>query len=85
MDGFHFSQALKLLTTNEHNDVYQALYDYVLHNDKQGFLSMCNDFKNMFKERQDTIIAKRDYILNNWEERQLYQNNSYMVQILDAI
>ncbi len=78
MDGFHFSQALKLLTTNEHNDVYQALYDYVLHNDKQGFLSMCNDFKNMFKERQDTIIAKRDYILNNWEERQLYQNNPYM-------
>ena len=78
MDGFHFSQALKHLTTNEHNDVYQALYEYVLHNDKQGFTDMCNDFKDMFSERKDTIIAKRDYILNNWKERQLYQSAPYM-------
>ena len=78
MDGFHFSQALKLLTTNEHNDVYQALYEYVLHNDKQGFLDMCNDFKNIFPFREDTIMQKRDYILNNWKERQLYQNTPYM-------
>ncbi len=78
MDGFHFSQALKNLTTNEHNDVYQALYEYVLHNDKQGFENICNDFKNMFPFREDTIIAKRDYILNNWNERQLYQNYPYL-------
>ena len=35
---------------------------------------MCNDFKDLFPFREDTIIAKRDYILNNWKERQLYQN-----------
>ena len=78
MDGFHFSQALKHLTTNEHNDVYKALYEYVLHNDKQGFTDMCNDFLKMFPERKDVIEAKRDYILNNWNERQLYQNSSHM-------
>ena len=77
-DGFHFAQALKNLTTNEHNDVYQALYEYVLHNDKKGFTDMCNDFKDMFPFREDTIVAKRDYILNNWNERQLYQNSPYM-------
>lgn len=77
-DGFHFSQALKLLTTNAHNDVYNALYNYVLSNDKKGFTTMCNDFADMFPERKDTIIAKKDYILNNWNERQLYQNSPHM-------
>ena len=27
MDGFHFSQALKLLTTQKFKDVYNALFD----------------------------------------------------------
>ena len=62
MDGFHFSQALKLLTTNKHNDVYQALFEYVLNNDKEGFTDMCNDFIDMFPFRKDTIVDKKDYI-----------------------
>ena len=78
MDGFHFSQALKLLTTNKHNDVYQALFEYVLNNDKEGFTDMCNDFIDMFPFRKDTIVDKKDYILNNWDERQLYQNSPHL-------
>lgn len=78
MDGYHFSQALQLLTTNKHKDIYEALYEYVLFNNKKEFITMCNDFKELEKERVETINNKMDYILNNWNERQLYQNNSYM-------
>ena len=39
---------------------------------------MCNEFKDISPERSETIENKMNYILNNWKERQLYQNNSYM-------
>lgn len=78
MDGFHFSQALKQLTTNAHEDVYDALYEMVLFNKKNDFITMCNDFKELEPTRIETIDNKMNYILNNWKERQIYQNNSYM-------
>lgn len=78
MDGFHFSQALKQLTTNKYNDVYEALYEMVLFNKKKDFTIMCNDFKDLEPTRAETIDIKMNYILNNWNERQIYQNNSYM-------
>ena len=78
MDGFHFSQALKQLTTNAHNEVYDALYEYVLLNNKNDFKRLVNEFIDLNPERKEMIESKRDYILNNWNERQIYQNNSYM-------
>jgi len=78
MDGFHFSQALKQLTTNAYEDVYQALHEMVLFNKKKDFITMCNDFKELEPTRIETIDNKMNYILNNWNERQIYQNNSYM-------
>ena len=78
MDGFHFSQALKHLTTNNHNDVYEALYEYVLKNDKKEFKNMCNDFSELYPERTETIENKMNYILNNWGPRQLYQSKSFL-------
>ena len=78
MDNFHFSQALQNLTTEEHKDVYNALYEYVLTNDKAGFIDMCNDFIELNPLRQETIENKMNYILNNWDERQFYQTHSYM-------
>ena len=78
MDGFHFSQALKQLTTNAYEDVYQALHEMVLRNNKNDFITMCNDFKELEPTRVETIDNKMNYILNNWNERQIYQNNSYM-------
>lgn len=78
MDGFHFSQALKQLTTNAHEDIYDALYEMVLFNKKKDFVTMCNDFKELEPTRTETIDNKMNYILNNWNERQIYQNNSYM-------
>lgn len=78
MDGFHFSQALLNLTTNEYKEVYNELYNFVLNDDKLGFTALCNQFLDLFPERQEIIEAKRDYILNNWKERQLYQNSPHM-------
>ena len=78
MDGFHFSQALQLLTTQKFKDVYNALFDLVKENNKENFILLCNQFKDLNPERSETIENKTNYILNNWNERQLYQNNSYM-------
>ncbi len=78
MDGFHFSQALCNLTTNKYDDVYAALYEYVLLNKKDEFTRLCNEFLELNLERSEVIESKRDYILNNWNERQLYQNSPHM-------
>ena len=78
MDGFHFSQALNNLTTIKYKDVYDALNNYVKDNNKEDFTRLCNEFLDLNPARKDTIENKRDYILNNWNERQLYQNNPYM-------
>lgn len=78
MDGFLFSQALAQLTTNAHEDIYNALYEMVILNKKNDFITMCNDLKELESERTETINNKMNYILNNWNERQIYQNNSYM-------
>lgn len=78
MDGFHFSQALIQLTTNAHEDIYDVLYEMVLFNKKKDFIMICNDFKELEPYRADTINNKINYILSNWNARQIYQNNSYM-------
>lgn len=78
MDGFHFSLALENLTTTKNDDVYDALYEYVLFNKKEEFTRLCNEFLDLNFERSEVIESKRDYILNNWNERQLYQNSPHM-------
>ncbi len=78
MDGFHFSQALTNLTSSENKDVFDALYEYVLFNKKEEFIRLTNEFLDLNMDRKETIESKRDYILNNWNARQIYQNNAYM-------
>lgn len=78
MDGFHFSQALKHLTTNKNNHWYNALSISVKKNNKQLFRKLCSRFIQENKDRQSIIIQKIEYILNNWNERQIYQNNHYL-------
>lgn len=36
------------------------------------------EFLDLYPERTEVIESKRNYILNNWNARQLYQNNPYM-------
>ena len=78
MDGFHFSQALENLTTEEYKDVYDELYQLVIENNKKDFIRLSNEFLDINQHRKDVIESKIKYILNNWNERQLYQNNAYM-------
>ena len=78
MDGFHFSQALNNLTTLKFPDVNKALKQLVKNNNKENFIELCEQFKDLNPNRSETIENKMNYILNNWNERQLYQNNSYM-------
>ena len=61
-----------------HEDIYDALYEMTLLNKKKDFIMMCNDFKDLEPNRAETINNKMNYILNNWNERQIYQNNPYM-------
>jgi len=74
MDGYHFSQALKQLTTNKNDDLYDTLYQYVLFNEKEEFTRLCDEFKELNPDRTEIIEDKKNYILNNWKERQLYQS-----------
>lgn len=80
MDGYHFSQALNNLTTNkkENENWNIALNHAVKVNNKDLFSRLCNRFKEENPTRESTIITKQKYILNNWEERQLYQNKPYL-------
>lgn len=79
MDGFHFSQALNQITTTKCNfEIHDALCDLVMNNDKELFKDTCLKFMVKNKERTKTIINKMEYILNNWDERQLYQNKPYL-------
>lgn len=78
MDNFHFSQALNQLTTSKNKDVYFALKDIVKLNDKENFEILCNQFIDLNPFRKETIENKMNYILNNWNERQFYENHSYL-------
>ncbi len=80
MDGYHFSQALNNLTTNkrEYENWNIALNHAVKVNNKDLFTRLCSRFIEENPTRESTIIAKEKYILNNWDERQLYQNKSYL-------
>lgn len=78
MDNFHFSQALENLTTNKYPEVYNALMELVSKNDKENFIILSNQFKDLFPDRSNIIQEKINYILNNWNERQIYLNKPYL-------
>lgn len=78
MDGFHFSQALKHITTNQNQHWYNALLHTVKKNKKDLFRHLCERFIKENKSRETTIRSKMEYILHNWNERQLYQSKNYL-------
>ena len=80
MDGYHFSQAINNITTTkkENENWNNALNHAVKVNNKDLFTRLCNRFIEENPARESTIISKEKYILNNWDERQLYQNKQYL-------
>ena len=80
MDGFHFSQAINNITTTkeEYIPFRDSLLDLVMNDDKELFKEACLSFMNEHTERTQTIINKMEYVLNNWDYRKNYENNSFL-------
>ena len=55
-----------------------AQSSFILGNFKNLFITLCNSLIKLEPFREDTIIDKRDYILNNWDYIQVYFHNNSM-------
>ena len=64
LDRFHFNQALHHLTQD--NNLSKILLSYILNNDKENFNNICLILIKNNPHRDNTIINKQNYILNNW-------------------
>lgn len=78
MDGYHFSQAINNITTVKYPEWRDSLLDLVLNDDKELFKDFTLSFMDKHKDRTNTIIRNMEYILNNWNYRQNYQNHSFL-------
>ena len=65
LDKFHFRQAVHHICLDK--DIEHVLVSYILSNDKNNFISCCDELITSFPHREDTINQKKEYILNNWK------------------
>ena len=73
LDKFHFKQAIHHLGQDELLEKY--LTNYVLNNNKKDFKQCCESLIISNPHRKETIINKKEYILNNWNYiHNLYKN-----------
>lgn len=63
LDKFHFRQALHHIALNI--DLENILTDYILNNNKESFIECCEELKEAYPHRKETIENKKTYILNN--------------------
>lgn len=63
LDKYHFKQALHHIFLD--SDKENEALGYILSNNKKAFTKMCKSLTIESPHRKETIIAKRDYILNN--------------------
>lgn len=78
MDGFHFSQAIQNICTQKYQNLFNVLKQCCFDNDKNLFITLCDSIIKLEPSREETIISKRDYILNNWKYIQTYLHNNPM-------
>lgn len=78
MDGFHFSQAIQNICTQKYEDLFLVLKQCCFDNDKDLFITLCDSLIKLEPSREETIISKRDYILNNWKYVQVYFHDNPM-------
>ena len=69
LDKYHFKQAINHITTTkqEYIPLRDSLLDLVMNDDKELFKDTCLSFMDKHKDRTYTIIAKMEYIINNWD------------------
>ena len=63
LDKFHFKQVLHHIALNK--DLEKILEDYIINNNKKAFNECCDELKKSFPHREETILNKQKYILNN--------------------
>lgn len=63
LDKFHFKQTVHHICLDI--DLEKCITSYVLNNNKKSFIECCNCLINSYPHRKDTIVSKRDYLLNN--------------------
>ena len=78
MDGFHFAQAIQNICTQKYEDLFPILKQSCFENDKDLFITLCDSLIKLEPSREETIISKRDYILNNWNFVQVYFHDNPM-------
>jgi hypothetical protein len=71
LDKFHFKQALHHICQDELLEY--NVTTYILNNKKKAFKEVCDNLILSYPHRQNTILEKEKYILNNWN----YIINSY--------
>lgn len=64
LDKFHFKQAIHHIAQDENIEYYLA--NYVIHDNKDAFISCCDEIISSSPLRSEVINQKKDYILNNW-------------------
>lgn len=74
LDKFHFKQAIHHIC----HDTYleKIAVNYILNNNKDSFIQLCDCLIDSFPYRSETIESKKQYILNNWNNiNNLYKYN----------
>ncbi len=65
LDKYHFKKAVNTLSTD--NNTRIILSDYVIHNQKEKFISLTDAIKEVEWNRSKLIEDAQKYILNHWE------------------
>ena len=74
LDKFHFKQAIHHICLNK--DLEEIIVSYVINDNKDFFIELCDNLIENFPHRADTLEKKKDYILNNWKNiLNLYKYN----------
>ncbi|MBR1936059.1 MAG: UPF0236 family protein [Bacilli bacterium] len=64
LDKFHFKQCLWKIYPDK--DIYNALSEYVVTNNKNDFNRLTNEISDLYPSRKDKIDEYKKYIQNNW-------------------
>ena len=84
MDGFHFAQAIENIATTKYPEIAKVMKQCCFKNRKNDFITICNNMILNDPSREETINAKKEYILNNWEYIQTYFHKNPMKCCMEA-
>ena len=84
IDGYHFAQALQNICSNKYKHFIEPLRKVIKEKDKQGFINICHVLIDFSPHREEQIIEKMNYILNNWRFIQTYFHKVFVKCSMEA-